>query len=102
MKSRWLDAGRAVLAGDLRGAAEILADIDAPAFEAFFRLKSGTEQDVLSALKFYRRVRATRYVARARRCWPRRHERCQRLRRGWAFARDSRLEAGDRMCLSTR
>jgi class 3 adenylate cyclase len=62
MTSRWLDSGRAVLAGDLGSAAEILADIDAPAFEAFFRLKCGTEQDVHSALEFYRRVRATRYV----------------------------------------
>ena len=62
IKSRWLDAGRAVLADDLRTAIEILADIDAPAFEMFFRLKSGTESDVRAALAFYRRVRATRYV----------------------------------------
>lgn len=62
VKSRWLDSGRAVLVGDLRTAIEILADIDAPAFEAFFRLRSGTEEDLQSALAFYRRVRATRYV----------------------------------------
>jgi class 3 adenylate cyclase len=62
IKSRWLDTGRAVLADDLRTAIEILADIDAPAFEMFFRLKSGTESDVRAALAFYRRVRATRYV----------------------------------------
>jgi hypothetical protein len=60
--SRWLDAGWAVLAGDLRTAIDILAQIDAPAFGAFFRLKSGTEPDVRAALDFYRRVRATRYV----------------------------------------
>jgi hypothetical protein len=34
----------------------------APTFEAFFRLKSGTEPDVRAALEFYRGVRATRYV----------------------------------------
>jgi tetratricopeptide (TPR) repeat protein len=61
-KSRWLDSGRAVLAGDLSGAADIIADIDAPAFEAFYRLHAGTEQDVRAALEFYRGVGATRYV----------------------------------------
>jgi ATP/maltotriose-dependent transcriptional regulator MalT len=60
--SRWLDVGRAVLAGDLHGAAELLAEIDAPTLEAFYRLQSGTEQDVRAALDFYRRVGATRYV----------------------------------------
>jgi hypothetical protein len=61
-ESRWLDSGRAILAGDLRTAIDILADIDAPVFEAFFRLKHGTEPDVRAALEFYRGVRATRYV----------------------------------------
>ena len=61
MKSRWLEAGRAVLAGDLHGTAEILAG-GSPTFEAFFRLKSGTESDVRRALDFYRSVDATRYV----------------------------------------
>jgi class 3 adenylate cyclase len=64
LKSRWLDAGRAVLTGDLHGTAEILAG-GSPTFEAFFRLKSGTEQDVRIALDFYRGVGATRYVHEA-------------------------------------
>jgi len=62
IESRWLDAGQAVLAGDVHGGAEILAAADAPAFEAFFRLKSGTEPDVRAALELYRRMGATRYV----------------------------------------
>ena len=62
INSRWLDVGRAVLAGDLHGAAELLAEIDAPTLEAFYRLQSGTEEDVRAALDFYRRVGATRYV----------------------------------------
>jgi class 3 adenylate cyclase len=73
MKSRWLDAGRAVLAGDLRGAADILADIDAPAFEAFFRLRAAeqlvaegrraeADEQLNTALALYRSMRATRYV----------------------------------------
>ena len=73
MKSRWLDAGRAVLADDLLGATAILADIDAPTFEAFFRLRfaeqllsrgrrAEADEPLHAALGFYRRVRATRYV----------------------------------------
>jgi class 3 adenylate cyclase len=62
IESRWLDAAKAVLAGDLHGAAEIVNAADVPAFEAFFRLKSGTEHDVRIALAFYEHVRATRYV----------------------------------------
>jgi tetratricopeptide (TPR) repeat protein len=61
-ESRWLQVGEAILEGDLRRAADILADIDAPAIEAFFRLHAGTEEDVRAALAFYRRVGATRYV----------------------------------------
>jgi class 3 adenylate cyclase/tetratricopeptide (TPR) repeat protein len=61
-QSRWLDVAKAVLSGDLHGAADILADIDAPAFEAFYRLHAGNEEDVRAALAFYRGVRATRYV----------------------------------------
>jgi hypothetical protein len=60
--SRWLTVAEAILAGDLRGAADILADIDVPALEAFYRLRSGSEPDVRAALEFYERVRATRYV----------------------------------------
>jgi tetratricopeptide (TPR) repeat protein len=73
MPSRWLDAGHAVLEGDLHGAAEILAEIDTPAFEAFFRLRAAeqfvaegrraeADDDLRRALAFYRGVRATRYV----------------------------------------
>jgi len=51
-----------VLAGELRRAADILADIDVPAREAFYRLHAGTAPDVRAALAFYRGVGATRYV----------------------------------------
>jgi hypothetical protein len=61
-RSRWLTVAEAVLTGELRRAADILADIDVPAWEAFYRLHAGTEQDVRAALDFYRGVRATRYV----------------------------------------
>jgi len=72
-ESRWLRVGEAVLAGDLRGAADILADIDAPAFEAFYRLRAAeqlvaegrraeADEQLRPALAFYRGVRATRYV----------------------------------------
>jgi hypothetical protein len=64
MQSRWLEAGRAVLAGDLHATAEILAG-GSPTFEAFFRLKSGTADDVRIARDFYRGVGATRYVREA-------------------------------------
>jgi class 3 adenylate cyclase/tetratricopeptide (TPR) repeat protein len=60
--SRWLEVAEAILAGNLHGAAEILADIDVPAWEAFYRLHAGTEQDVRAAVEFYRRVGATRYM----------------------------------------
>jgi len=62
IRSRWRDVAEAALMGDLAGAADILADIDAPAWEAFYRLQSGTESDVRAALEFYRGVGATRYV----------------------------------------
>jgi class 3 adenylate cyclase/tetratricopeptide (TPR) repeat protein len=60
--SGWLTVAEAILAGDLRRAADILADIDVPALEAFYRLRSGSEPDVRAALEFYRGVGATRYV----------------------------------------
>jgi hypothetical protein len=60
--SRWLTVAEAVLTGELRRVADILADIDAPAWEAFYRLHAGTERDVHAAMNFYRGVRATRYV----------------------------------------
>ncbi|MFL5946527.1 MAG: ATP-binding protein, partial [Gaiellaceae bacterium] len=60
--SRWLSVAATVLAGDFHGAAELTADIGAKAFEAFYRLQSGTDDDVRRALDFYRGVGATRYV----------------------------------------
>jgi tetratricopeptide (TPR) repeat protein len=73
IESRWLDVGEAVLVGDLRGAAEILAEIDVPAFEAFYRLRAAeafvaegrraeADEQLQRALAFYRGVGATRYV----------------------------------------
>ena len=60
--SRWIPIAGAVLAGDFHRAAEQMADAGARAFEAFYRLQSGTEDDVRKALEFYRSVGATRYV----------------------------------------
>jgi len=62
IESHWLRVGEAVLAGDMRGAADVLAQIDVPTFEAFYRLHSGNEQDVRAALAFYRSVGATHYI----------------------------------------
>jgi hypothetical protein len=39
-----------------------LGDGGFKAFEAFFRLQSGTQQDVRAALDFYRGVDSTRYL----------------------------------------
>jgi tetratricopeptide (TPR) repeat protein len=60
--SRWIPVSQAVLAGDFHRAADLLAEIGAPTWEAFYRLQSGTEDDVRAALDFYRGVGATRYV----------------------------------------
>ncbi|CAN5331425.1 hypothetical protein BH18ACT12_BH18ACT12_04110 [soil metagenome] len=60
--SKWLRVAEAVLAGDFHAAAELVAEIGAHAFAAFYRLQSGTEDDVRAALEFYRGVGATRYV----------------------------------------
>jgi len=73
IESRWLDVAKAVLAGDLHSAAEILAEIDVPAFEAFYRLRAAdafvaegrraeADEQLRAALAFYRGVGATRYV----------------------------------------
>jgi class 3 adenylate cyclase/tetratricopeptide (TPR) repeat protein len=62
IETAWLDAARAVAAGDFRGAADLIATTGWPAFEMFYRLESGAEQDVRAALEFYRGVGATRYV----------------------------------------
>jgi class 3 adenylate cyclase/tetratricopeptide (TPR) repeat protein len=64
-QSRWLPIGEAVLAGDFHRAAELMGDAGALAFEAFYRLQSGTEDDVRRALDFYRSVGAARYVREA-------------------------------------
>ena len=53
---------QALVVGDFGAAADIFAGIKTPAFEAFYRLQSGNEQDVRAALEFYRRVDATRYL----------------------------------------
>jgi tetratricopeptide (TPR) repeat protein len=60
--SRWIPVSQAVLADDFHHAADLLAEIGAPAWEAFYRLQSGREDDVRAALDFYRGVGATRYV----------------------------------------
>jgi hypothetical protein len=62
MQTPWLDAARAIADRDFRQAADLIATTGWPAFEMFYRLQSGTEQDLRAALDFYRRVGATRYV----------------------------------------
>jgi len=60
--SVWQRAALAVAARDLHAAAEILAGGGFKTDPAFFRLQSGTEEDVRRALDFYRGVAATRYI----------------------------------------
>ncbi len=60
--SRWLRAAEAVLAGDLHRAADLLGEIGSRPGEAFFRLRSGTDEDVRAALAFYRSVGAAWYL----------------------------------------
>jgi class 3 adenylate cyclase/tetratricopeptide (TPR) repeat protein len=62
LETPWLEAGKAVLAGDMSDAAALLDSMGAPNDAAFCRLQSGTEQDVRAAIEFYRGVGATRYV----------------------------------------
>jgi hypothetical protein len=73
MNSGWLRAAEAVLAGDLRGAADVLADIRDRPGEAFCRLRAAeqfvaegrraeADKQLAVALAFYRGVGATRYV----------------------------------------
>jgi class 3 adenylate cyclase/tetratricopeptide (TPR) repeat protein len=61
-KSPWLRAALAVAARDFHEAVDIVGEGGFKAYEAFFRLCAGEEQDVRAALDFYRRVGATRYV----------------------------------------
>jgi len=64
-KSPWLRAALAVARRDFRDAADILGGGGFKAFEAFFRLQTGAEEDVRKALDFYRAVGATRYIRQA-------------------------------------
>jgi tetratricopeptide (TPR) repeat protein len=58
----WLLAARAIAAGDFVRAASIFQEIGDASTEAFCRLRTGIEQEVRTALVFYRRVGATRYL----------------------------------------
>ena len=64
-KSPWLRASLAIAVRDFVPAAEICRGMGAPAYEAFFRLQAGDEENVRRALAFYRGVGATRYIAEA-------------------------------------
>jgi class 3 adenylate cyclase/tetratricopeptide (TPR) repeat protein len=72
-KTPWLDAARAVAAGEFTRAAHIFAEIGTPTFEAFYRLRAAeqlvaegrraeADEQLRPALAFYRGVEATRYV----------------------------------------
>jgi tetratricopeptide (TPR) repeat protein len=69
----WIRAGKAVLAGDLRGAADLLGEIGALSQEAFLRLRAAeqlvgeghraeADEQLNRALAFYRSVGATRHI----------------------------------------
>jgi tetratricopeptide (TPR) repeat protein len=69
----WIRAGKAVLAGDLAGAADLLGEIGARSQEAFLRLRAAeqlveagrrveADEQLNRALAFYRSVGATRHV----------------------------------------
>lgn len=69
----WNGVARAVLAREFREAADLLAAIDVPTYEAFYRLQAAealvaegrraeADEELRSALAFYRGVGATRYV----------------------------------------
>jgi hypothetical protein len=64
-QSVWLRAALAVAARDFHAAAEIMAAGGFKADAAFFRLQSGTEEDVRRGLDFHRGVGATRYIREA-------------------------------------
>jgi class 3 adenylate cyclase/tetratricopeptide (TPR) repeat protein len=65
LRSAWQRSALAIAARDFRSAAEILAAGGSLADAAFYRLQSGTEEDVSRALEFYRGVGATRYIREA-------------------------------------
>jgi tetratricopeptide (TPR) repeat protein len=62
LETPWLFAGRAIAGGDFARAAEIFSEMGDASLEAFYRLQTGVEQEVRTALVFYRRVGATRYL----------------------------------------
>ena len=73
LRSGWLRAGQAVLAGDLRRGADVLAEMGAAAEAAYLRLRAAdqlvaegrraeADEQLHAALAFYRGVGATRYV----------------------------------------
>jgi len=57
-----LEAATAILDGAFVEAADRLAEMSEVAWEAYARLRAGTEGQVRRALDFYRSVGATRYV----------------------------------------
>ena len=64
----WTRAAIAFARGDARGAADILADMDAETAEAYCRLEAARDGDLSQlepALAFYRSVGATRYLREA-------------------------------------
>ena len=83
MTSRWLQAGKAIVDGDLRGAADVLADIGSLPNEAFFRLRAAealvaegrraeADEQLHAALAFYRAWGLRGMCGRGRRYWRRR------------------------------
>ncbi len=58
----WIEAAKAIAAGEPTRAARILGEIGARPEEAFTRLRSGDPAQVERALVFYRSVGAVRYV----------------------------------------
>jgi hypothetical protein len=74
--SPWLDAARAIAAGDLERGIELVARIGAPPIEAYARLRAAeqmvaaghhaeAEPNLEQAVAFYRHVGAARYVRQA-------------------------------------
>jgi class 3 adenylate cyclase/tetratricopeptide (TPR) repeat protein len=73
----WMEAARTYVAGDRRGAADILASIAAATPEAHYRLLAAEAggpdagEQLRQALAFYRSVGATTYISRAQALSPR-------------------------------
>jgi class 3 adenylate cyclase/tetratricopeptide (TPR) repeat protein len=75
ISSRWIDAARAIVAGDLLGAADIIADVGDTVSAAYARMRAGEAlagdgrhgaagEQLQRALDFYMSVGAVRYVTR--------------------------------------